>query len=106
VPELLAGAHVAVLPSVEEGFGVALVEALAAGTPVVAARSGAGPEIVTDEVGRLFEPDDRDALVSALDEALAFGDVAVACREHAQRWDWSAIGPRYEELEQRAVRSA
>ncbi len=70
VPDLLARAHVAVLPSIEEGFGVALVEALAAGTPVVAARSGAGPEIVTDEVGRLFEPDSRDALVTALDEAL------------------------------------
>jgi glycosyltransferase involved in cell wall biosynthesis len=105
VPELLAAAHVAVLPSVEEGFGVALVEALAAGTPVVAARSGAAPEIVTDAVGRLFEPDDRDSLVSALEAALDL-DVSAACREYARRWDWTAIGPRYEELERRALSPA
>lgn len=105
VPDLLARAHVAVLPSVEEGFGVALVEALAAGTPVVAARSGAGPEIVTDTVGRLFEPDSRDALVAALDEALDMTGAAAACREHARGWDWSEIGPRYEDLELRAARA-
>jgi phosphatidylinositol alpha-mannosyltransferase len=105
VPELLARAWVAVLPSVEEGFGVALVEALAAGTPVVAARSGAGPEIVTEGVGRLFEPDSRDGLVAALDEALEMADAAAACRQHAQRWDWSVIGPRYEGLELDAARA-
>jgi alpha-1,6-mannosyltransferase len=98
VPGLLAGSHVAVLPSVEEGFGVALVEALAAGTPVVAARSGAGPEIVTDDVGRLFEPDDPRSLADALEEALGLGDVETACRAHARQWDWSVIGPRYESL--------
>ena len=106
VPDLLSRAHVAVLPSVEEGFGVALVEALAAGTPVVAARSGAGPEIVTDEVGRLFEPDSVGALVAALGEALDMTGAAAACREHARRWDWAEIGPRYEELELRAARAA
>jgi glycosyltransferase involved in cell wall biosynthesis len=104
VPHALASAHVSVLPAVEEAWGLALVESLAAGTPVVAARSGAGPEIVTDEVGRLFEPDDRDSLVDALEAALAMGeDAAAACRERARRWDWSVIGPRYEELERGAV---
>ena len=49
------------LPSVDEAFGLVLVESLAAGTPVVAARSGACPEIVTDDlIGRLFEPDAAD----------------------------------------------
>ena len=106
IPRLLASSHVAVLPSVEEGFGVALVEALAAGTPVVAARSGAGPEIVTDGVGELFEPDDRDALAVALDKALGLGDVAGACRAHAKKWDWAAVGPRYEALLRRAAESS
>jgi phosphatidylinositol alpha-mannosyltransferase len=95
-------AHVAVLPAVEEAFGLVLVEALAAGTPIVAARSGAGPEIVTaDRVGRLFEPDDADSLARALEEGLELGsDPAVvdACREHAREWDWSAVGPRWEAL--------
>ena len=94
----LAAAHVAVLPAVEEAFGLVLVEALAAGTPVVAARSGAGPEIVTDEVGSLFEPDDADDLVRALEETLDRGEQRDACRRHARRWDWERVGPRYETL--------
>ena len=94
----LAAAHVAVLPSIREGFGLVLVEALAAGTPVVAAASGAAAEIVTPTVGRLFEPDDRDALVTALTEVLELDVAPDACRTHARRWDWSVIGPRYESL--------
>jgi len=103
LPRELAAAHVSVLPAVEESFGLVLAESLAAGTPVVAARSGAGPEIVTDDVGRLFEPDDRDSLVEALDQALTLADGGrEACREHARRWDWSEVGPRYERLLERA----
>jgi phosphatidylinositol alpha-mannosyltransferase len=94
----LAAAHVAVLPSIREGFGLVLVEALAAGTPVVAAASGAAAEIVTPAVGRLFEPDDRDALVAALEKVLELDVAPEQCRAHARQWDWSAIGPRYESL--------
>ena len=99
---VLRSAHVAVLPAVEEAFGLVLVEALAAGTPVVAARSGAGPEIVSDEaIGQLFEPDDPDDLAAALERGLELGaaaETAEACRAHAQRWDWTSIGPRWERL--------
>ena len=102
----LASAHAAVLPAVEEGFGLVLAEALAAGTPVVAARSGAGPEIVTETVGRLFEPDDAVALAGALEAVLDMGDVRDDCRAHAAQWDWSAVGPRYEALARTAAESA
>lgn len=98
----MASADVAVLPAVREAFGLVLVEALAAGTPVVAARSGGCGEIVTDDrIGRLFEPDDRDDLVRALEEALELGQdpgTATACRRHARQWDWEAMGPRWEKL--------
>jgi glycosyltransferase involved in cell wall biosynthesis len=104
LPEELARAHLSVLPAVEEAFGLVLAESMAAGTPVVAARSGAGPEIVTDDVGRLFEPDDRDSLVAALEQGLDLGEAARdACRARARMWDWSVVGPRYEELERRAA---
>ena len=100
--ETLARAHAAVLPAVREAFGLVLVEALAAGTPVVAARSGGCPEIVDDErIGRLFEPDDAADLTRALGEALELGADAgsvAACREHAARWDWSTVGPQWERL--------
>jgi phosphatidylinositol alpha-mannosyltransferase len=106
----LRTAHVAVLPAVEEGFGLVLVEALAAGTPVVAARSGAGPEIVSDAaIGRLFEPDDPDDLAAALERGLELGaDPAAieACRAHALQWDWAAVGPRWERLAVGAVERA
>ena len=102
--EALAGAYAAatatVLPSVDEAFGLVLIESLAAGTPVVAARSGATPEIVTDErVGRLFKPDDGTDLVRAITEALDLGaDPATGerCRAHAAAWDWSTVVGDYE----------
>jgi phosphatidylinositol alpha-mannosyltransferase len=101
-----AAAHVAVLPSIREAFGLVLVEALAAGTPVVAAADGAQEEIITPAVGRLCEPDDRDSLLNALEEALDMGDVREACRAHARQWDWSEIGPRYEALLESAAEGA
>jgi phosphatidylinositol alpha-mannosyltransferase len=99
----LAAAHVAVLPSTGEAFGLVLAEALAAGTPVVATDAGASSEIVTPAVGRLFEADNRDSLVDALEQALDLNGSREHYREHARQWDWAAIGPRYEALLERAA---
>ena len=52
------------LPSVQEGFGIVFLEAMAAGKPIVAARAGAAPEVV--EQGLLVEPEDPAALVEAI----------------------------------------
>jgi phosphatidylinositol alpha-mannosyltransferase len=102
LPWLYAGATASVLPAVGEAQGLVLLESLAAGTPAVAARSGAGPETLNSEtIGALFEPDDEDALVDALERGLQLGDdpaTAEACRARAAQFDWSRrIGP-YEEL--------
>jgi phosphatidyl-myo-inositol alpha-mannosyltransferase len=98
--ELYAQAWVTVLPSVDEAFGLVLVESLAAGTPVVAARSGASPEIVRDgSVGRLFTPDDENDLIRAIDETLDLASGAGtrdACRIEAERHDWSNVVAEYE----------
>jgi glycosyltransferase involved in cell wall biosynthesis len=106
---LYAGAMASVLPAVGEAQGLVLLESLAAGTPAVAARSGAGPETLdTDSVGALFEPDDEDSLVEALERGLALADdpaTADACRARAAQFDWSRrVGP-YEELFEEVARS-
>jgi phosphatidyl-myo-inositol alpha-mannosyltransferase len=97
-----ASAWVSVLPSVDEAFGLVLLESLAAGTPVVAARSGGPPEIVSsDRVGRLFEPDDANDLAVTLEESLELSGkkgTAAACRKRASEYDWSSVVKRYEDV--------
>jgi glycosyltransferase involved in cell wall biosynthesis len=71
VPELMRGADVVVLPSLHEGFGLALAEAMASGLPVVASDTGPVPEIVEhDRSGILFPPGDARALSVALDRLM------------------------------------
>jgi glycosyltransferase involved in cell wall biosynthesis len=59
--------HVFCLPSVQEGFGIVYLEAMAAGKPIVAARAAAVPEVVRDGLdGILVEPRNPEALAAAL----------------------------------------
>jgi len=71
LPALLWHSDVFVLPSRMEAFGVAVIEALAAGVPVVAARVGGIPEIVLDpDVGVLYNGQKSGILAQALVELL------------------------------------
>lgn len=96
VPQRYRDATVTVLPSLDEAFGLVLIESLACGTPVVASRSGGMPEIVGDPVGRLAAPNDAGDLARAIVEAVSLArDPAVParCAEHAKRWSWESVGP-------------
>ena len=67
VAECVAAMDVFVLPSLNEGMGRALVEAMAAGRPVVASRVGGVPTVVEDRVtGLLVPPGDAEALAAAI----------------------------------------
>jgi glycosyltransferase involved in cell wall biosynthesis len=70
-----------------------LVEAMAAGLPVVANAVGGIPDLVTDGVtGRLVERGDLPALAKALDESLADPSTALAARAHVERqYAWPAL---------------
>ncbi len=90
----MATSDVFALPSRSEGFGVALIEALATGMPVVATRSGGPQDIVQPGDGLLVDADDVDALaaglvgvLNALDE---FDSHAIAARA-ASRFSPEAV---------------
>lgn len=82
----LARAELLVHPARWEGFGLALLEAMLAGKPVVATRVSSIPEIVVDgETGLLVPPDDAEALAAAIlrllggpEEARRLGDAGLA----------------------------
>ena len=90
--DLLAGARVFAYPSRYEGFGLPPLEAMAAGTPVVAARAGAIPEIVGD-AAELVDPDDVDALAAALHRVLDDPDrrdrLVTLGSERVARFTWA-----------------
>jgi glycosyltransferase involved in cell wall biosynthesis len=67
VPRIMAALDVVTLPSLWEGFGLVLLEAMAVARPIVASRVSAIPEIVVEgETGLLVPPRDVDALAAAL----------------------------------------
>jgi glycosyltransferase involved in cell wall biosynthesis len=89
--KLYRGARCLVFPSRYEGFGLPALEAMACGTPVVAARSSALPEVV-GEAGVLFDPGDAAALADGVRRALAGRDRLVAAGfERSKHFRWSDL---------------
>ncbi len=74
---ILSRMDILVLPSLWEGLGVTILEAMALGKPVVATRVGGIPEVVGDgETGLLVPSDDEEALASALHKLLSDPELA------------------------------
>lgn len=90
-----ASADAFVFPSTTETLGLVVLEAMAAGCPVVAANSGGIPDIVTDGVnGYLFDPQDPQGAIAATQRLLAAkGEretVRHQARLEAEKWGWNA----------------
>lgn len=88
---LMGGARLFVFPSLYEGFGMPVIEAMESGLPVVAARAGATPEIAGD-AAELVDPDDPEAFADAMwrvatDDALR-ARMAAAGHQRAARYSW------------------
>lgn len=91
-----ASADAFIFPSRTETLGLVLLEAMAAGCPVLAARSGGIPDIVTDGVnGYLFEPDENiDSAIAAtvrlLEQQQERETIRQNARKEAERWGWAS----------------
>jgi glycosyltransferase involved in cell wall biosynthesis len=97
LPAFYSAAACFVYPSLFEGFGLPVLEAMACGTPVVAASRAALPELVGD-AGILVDPESVDELAAGLgrvlgDRALA-ADLGARGRERSRRYSWTETARR------------
>jgi glycogen(starch) synthase len=99
LPAAMAHADVLVLPSVYEELGTVLLEAMWAGLPIVASRTGGIPDVIEDGVnGLLVPPGEPEALARAIDRVLADRALAYRLSEGAQQrakdYDWEVLAGR------------
>jgi glycosyltransferase involved in cell wall biosynthesis len=88
---LYRGARCLVYPSLYEGFGLPVLEAMACGTPVVTSRGGATEEVAGD-AAVLVDPLDVDAIGAGIQEALTRGDeLRAKGLERAQAFSWDRV---------------
>jgi len=90
-----SGAAVFAMPSLDEGFGLPLLEAMACGAPVIVSRGNALEEVAGD-AAVLADPDSVESIAAALDRVLADGELRREMRQASLRragmfsWDKSA----------------
>ena len=93
---LLAGFDLLIAPAVNEGHGRALVEAMLARVPVIAANSGGHGEIIEDhKTGLLVTPDNPEAFSTAAMLVLSENNFREKIVENAWAWASSAFSPRH-----------
>ena len=100
---VIRGARALVLPSEWEAFGLVLLEAMVAGTPIVATGVGGVPDVLDEgRAGRMVPYGDPTALAAALrsvvEEVRETERLRAAARERVQRFDWSETVERHRQL--------
>lgn len=88
------------LPSVQEGFGIVFLEAMAAGLAIVATTAAAVPEVVPQGlVGELVPPRDSAALAASLAALLnnpaRRRELGAAGQQHVAQYDWPVVAQRF-----------
>ena len=106
IPRRLEQARVICGPSLVEPFGQALLEALAAGRPVVATREGGPPEFVPEGGGVLVDPLDEESILDGLRRAAALPCPNATARAAAAEHDVRRQAGRIEAILERAAGAA
>lgn len=110
LPALYAAADVFAFHTLHEGLGIVLLEALAAGCPIVTTAAGGTLDIVRpEETGLLVPPGDAPAFAEAVVRVLGDRSLAETLRLRARRaaereFDWDAVAARYLDVFETACR--
>jgi glycosyltransferase involved in cell wall biosynthesis len=101
---LMRSSHVLVLPSIEDGFGLVMAEAMASGCPVISSTNTGGPDLYTDGVEGFVVPIRdpkalRERMQQLADDPLQQATMRTAALERVTRiGGWSEYGDRWMEL--------
>jgi glycosyltransferase involved in cell wall biosynthesis len=104
IPDFLASLDIFLLPSRAEPFGIVVIEAMAAGLPVIASKVGGIPEILSSpEIGRLVDPLAPEAFAAVIREILALPERGRQIGQNArfnvaERFDLAAAGRRLKKI--------
>jgi glycosyltransferase involved in cell wall biosynthesis len=106
LPWVYAAAEALVMPSLIEGFGLPLLEAMACGTPVVCSRAASLPEVAGD-AAEYFEPTSADDLAAALEGVLGSRELQETLRrkgrERVRLFSWDECARRHYEAYRQAL---
>ena len=106
LPELYSGADIVVVPSLYEGFGMGVLEAMASGVPVACARAASLPE-TAEHAALYFNPRNAEDMADRMVTLTANRDVHRECRrlglERAQNFSWDVCASRTLEIIQEMV---
>jgi glycosyltransferase involved in cell wall biosynthesis len=96
-----------VFPSLQEGFGLPVLEAISCGAPAIASNTSSLPEVVGNKEA-LFDPSDFESIARLMERSLTDDDFRIALRSHglnqARQFSWSnAAALALESLEELAV---
>jgi glycosyltransferase involved in cell wall biosynthesis len=101
--EAFSAANIVAVPSIYEGFGMLLLEAMAAGKPLVATNTGAAPEIIQNgKNGILVNPSDVEDLAGRITELLSDDQlmnlIGQESRKTVEAFNWEKVSEQIHKL--------